>query len=70
MCSSDLVLGQVGHDEHTHMRGNAYAAELTIAPVDDAWRLTGFRLTEVDRTGTGTLTTLSGGGDPDGNPPG
>ena len=23
------VLGQVGHDEHTHMRGNAYAAELT-----------------------------------------
>ncbi|MFO6463484.1 hypothetical protein ACK8OR_03745 [Jannaschia sp. KMU-145] len=53
------VLGEVGHSEHTHMRGNAYGAELTIAPADGAWRLTEFSLTEVDRTGAGTLTTLS-----------
>jgi hypothetical protein len=53
------VMGEVGHSEHTHMRGNAYAAELTIAPAEGAWRLTGFRLTEVDRTEAGTLTTLA-----------
>lgn len=55
------VLGQVGHSEHTHMRGNAYAAELTIGPSDGAWRLTAFRLTDVDRTEAGTLTTIPGG---------
>ncbi|PWJ17542.1 hypothetical protein [Jannaschia seohaensis] len=55
------VLGEVGHAEHTHIRGNAYAAELTIAPAEGAWRLTGFRLTDVDRTEAGTLTTLPGG---------
>ena len=60
------VLGQVGHDEHTHLRGNAYAAALTIAPSDGAWRLTGFRLMEVDRTEAGTLTTLPDGDKPDG----
>jgi hypothetical protein len=52
------VLGQVGHAEHTHMRGNAYGAELTIAPADGAWRLTRFELTDVDRTEAGTLTTV------------
>ncbi|WP_308916354.1 hypothetical protein [Jannaschia sp. LMIT008] len=51
------VLAQVGHDEHTHMRGNAYGAELTIAPAAGAWRMTDFRLTDVDRTEAGTLTT-------------
>ena len=48
------VLGQVGHAEHTHLRGNAYGAKLTIALSDGAWRLTDFRLTDVDRTGAGT----------------
>lgn len=62
------VLGQVGHSEHTHMRGNAYGAELTIAPADGAWRLTGFRLTDVDRTGAGTFTTLAGGEADDASP--
>lgn len=57
------VLGQVGHAEHTHLRGNAYSATLTLEPVDEAWRLTGFDLTDVDRTDAGTLTTL-----PDGDP--
>jgi hypothetical protein len=50
------VLGTVGHAEHLHVRGNAYAADLTLEPVDGAWRLTGFALTDVDRTGAGTLT--------------
>lgn len=54
------VLAQVGHSEHTHMRGNAYGAELLIAPADGAWKLTEFRLTEVDRTEAGTLTTVEG----------
>ena len=55
------VLGQIGHAEHTHMRGNAYGAELTIAPADGVWRLTDFQLTEVDHTGAGTFTTPQGG---------
>jgi hypothetical protein len=49
------VLGTVGHAEHLHVRGNAYAADLVLSPVDDAWRLTGFTLTDVDRTEAGTM---------------
>ena len=56
------VLGEVGHAEHTHVRGNAYSAILTMEPVEDAWRLTGFELTDVDRTDAGTLTTVPGEG--------
>ena len=55
------VLGEVGHAEHTHMRGNAYSALLTMEPVGEAWRLTGFELTDVDRTDAGTLTTVPDG---------
>ncbi|MGR3485624.1 MAG: hypothetical protein ACU0BF_09795 [Paracoccaceae bacterium] len=51
------VLGQVGHAEHTHLRGNAYAATLVMAPTDGAWRLTGFDLTDVDRTQAGEMTS-------------
>ena len=49
------VLGVVGHAEHMHMRGNAYAADLTMAPDQGAWKITGFSLTEVDRSDAGTL---------------
>ena len=56
------VLGQVGHAEHTHLRGNAYGAELTLAPAGGAWRLTDFRLTDVDRTGAGTYAMPDGAG--------
>lgn len=49
------VLGVVGHSEHMHMRGNAYAADLTFAPVDGGWKFSGFDLTDVDRTDAGTL---------------
>lgn len=57
------VLGEVGHAEHTHVRGNAYSATLTLEPVEGAWRLTGFELTDVDRTDAGTLTTVPGADD-------
>lgn len=49
------VLGVVGHDEHMHMRGNAYAADLVFARADGEWRISGFDLTDVDRTDAGTL---------------
>lgn len=47
------VLGTVGHAEHLHVRGNAYSADLRLEPVNGAWRITGFELTDVDRTGAG-----------------
>jgi len=48
------VVGTVGHATHMHVRGNTYTANLTIEPVDDAWRMTAFDLTDVDRTDAGT----------------
>jgi hypothetical protein len=50
------VLGTVGHAEHMHVRGNTYSAELVIEPVDGVWRMTGFTLTDVDRTDAGVMT--------------
>jgi hypothetical protein len=47
------VVGEVAHGEHSHVRGNAYSADLTIEPVGDAWRITGFELLDVDRTEAG-----------------
>ncbi len=49
------VLGVVGHSEHMHMRGNAYAADLVMAPEAGTWKIIGFTLTDVDRTDAGTL---------------
>lgn len=49
------VLGTVGHAEHLHVRGNTYAANLTVEPVDGAWRMTRFDLTDVDRADAGTM---------------
>lgn len=49
------VLGVVGHSEHMHMRGNAYAADLVMTADGDTWKITGFDLTDVDRTDAGTL---------------
>lgn len=49
------VIGTVGHTEHMHVRGNTYHANLTIAPVDGAWKITGFELTDVDRGTAGEL---------------
>ncbi|MEM6610242.1 MAG: hypothetical protein AAF689_16895 [Pseudomonadota bacterium] len=49
------VVGTVGHATHLHVRGNIYAAILDIAPVEGAWRITGFELTDVDRTEAGQM---------------
>ncbi|APE44032.1 hypothetical protein BOO69_11890 [Sulfitobacter alexandrii] len=49
------VLGVVGHSEHMHMRGNAYAADLVMAPDGGTWKIDGFTLTDVDRSDAGTL---------------
>ncbi len=49
------VLGVVGHSEHMHMRGNAYAADLVMAPEGGTWKISGFTLTDVDRADAGTL---------------
>lgn len=49
------VLGVVGHSEHMHMRGNAYAADLVMTAEGGTWKITGFNLTDVDRTDAGTL---------------
>ncbi len=47
------VIGTVGHSEHLHVRGNTYSANLTIAPVKGAWKITDFELTDVDRQTAG-----------------
>ena len=47
------VIGTVGHAEHLHVRGNTYSAELLVAPVDGAWRITGFELLDVNRDAAG-----------------
>ena len=43
------VMGIVGHGGHSHVRDNTYAAELTMAPEDGAWKITRFTLTDAVR---------------------
>ncbi|MEO0638055.1 MAG: hypothetical protein AAFY73_15645 [Pseudomonadota bacterium] len=47
------VIGTVGHAEHMHVRGNTYSADLTVAPIDGAWRITDFELLDVSRDAAG-----------------
>ena len=47
------VIGTVGHAEHLHVRGNTYSADLTVAPVDGAWKITEFALLDVNRDAAG-----------------
>lgn len=49
------VIGTVGHAEHLHVRGNTYSADLTVAPVQDAWKITAFELLDVDREAAGEV---------------
>lgn len=49
------VVGTVGHATHLHVRGNIYAAVLTVEPVDGAWRIQEFELTDVDRSAAGEI---------------
>jgi hypothetical protein len=53
------VVGTVGHAEHMHVRGNTYSAVLTIEPVEGAWRMTAFDLTDVDRSEAGTMVAAA-----------
>jgi len=52
------VIGTVGHSEHLHVRGNIYGANLTIAPVEGAWKITDFELTEVNRQTAGEFVEV------------
>ena len=47
------VVGTVGHNKHMHIRGNSYSAYLQLQPVDGTWQMTGFDLTDVDRSEAG-----------------
>lgn len=49
------VIGTVGHAEHLHVRGNTYSADLSVAPVEDAWKITAFELLDVDREAAGEV---------------
>ncbi len=49
------VIGTVGHAEHLHVRGNTYSADLVVAPVEGAWRITDFTLREVNRDAAGEV---------------
>jgi hypothetical protein len=47
------VIGTVGHAEHMHVRGNTYNADVTVSPVEGAWRITDFELLDVNRDTAG-----------------
>lgn len=47
------VIGTVGHSEHLHVRGNTYSADLTVSPIEGAWRITEFELLDVNRDNAG-----------------
>ena len=55
------VLGLVGHEQHRHLRGNAYAADLAFDRAGGTWRITGFTLREVDRTQAGVVVEIPDG---------
>jgi hypothetical protein len=43
------AMGTVGHWGHIHMRKNRYEANITVEPVEDAWKITGLELLEEKR---------------------
>ena len=47
------VIGTVGHAEHLHVRGNTYSADLSVSPIEGAWRIADFELLEVNRDTAG-----------------
>lgn len=53
IAASWQVIGTVGHAEHLHVRGNTYSADLTVLPVEGAWRIADFALLEVNRDTAG-----------------
>ncbi|WP_170464409.1 hypothetical protein [Ruegeria arenilitoris] len=53
------VIGTVGHAEHLHVRGNTYSADLSVSPVEGAWRITDFTLRDVNRDTAGETFEIS-----------
>ena len=45
------AMGTVGHWGHIHMRKNQYEANISVEPVDGAWKITGLELLPEDRQG-------------------
>ena len=43
------VNGSVGRWGHIHQRRNQYRAELTVRPLDGAWKLTGIEILQEER---------------------
>jgi len=43
------AMGSVGHWGHLHVRKNQYDANVTVEPVDGAWKVTGLELLEEKR---------------------
>ena len=43
------VAGSVGHWGHVHTRTNQYEAELTVQPVDGAWKVTALEVLQEER---------------------
>ena len=43
------AMGTVGHWGHIHIRKNQYEADITVEPVDGAWKITGLELLEEKR---------------------
>ena len=43
------AMGSVGHWGHIHMRKNQYEANISVEPVDGAWKITGLELLEEKR---------------------
>ena len=46
------VSGSVGHWGHIHQRRNRYRAELTVRPLDGAWKLTDIEILLEERIRT------------------
>ncbi|MEM9974539.1 MAG: hypothetical protein AAF771_10180 [Pseudomonadota bacterium] len=55
IAASWQVIGTVGHAEHLHVRGNTYSANLTVAPVEDSWKIKDFELLDVSRDAAGEV---------------
>jgi hypothetical protein len=43
------VAGAIGHWGHVHQRKNQYEAELSVAPIDGAWKLIGLEIVREER---------------------
>ena len=42
-------MGSVGHWGHIHFRENQYEANISVEPVDGAWKISGLELLEEKR---------------------